>query len=468
MAKDHTTYTAENITTIVDRYALDPAGFCEDILGMDLDSWQRDACRAILDHDRIAVSSGHSSGKTALTAGLIQWFLSVHPHPQVIVTANTQQQLREKTWRELAKWHGKSLIKDWFVWTATQFHLREKPETWFASAVPNTPHSSESFAGAHEKYMLLIFDEASAIERSIWEVSEGATATPGGYRKWLVFGNPTRNDGAFFDCFHRSRHRWHTVTLDVRGCRYADQSQIAQWIEDYGEDSDFVRVRVRGLFPRQAVSQFIGSGMVDVSAKRDLTAEQYEFSPMILGVDVARYGDDQSVIAVRQGLLLHEMESYRGLSTTELASIVAARIAEIRPQAVFLDEGGVGAGVVDRLRQLGHQVVGVNFGSTAGEARYANKRAEMWGRMRDWLSHGAIPGDDRELADDLVGPQYGYDNKERILLEKKADMKRRGLASPDKADALALTFAEHVYAAEAYQEHGAMHCADANVYEEAF
>lgn len=443
-----------------ERYYGQPALFLEEVLGMELDEWQRELCSEFHEHDRFAIASGHSSGKSALTAGLIQYFLAVHPDPQVIVTANTQQQLREKTWRELAKWHQKSLVREWFQWTATQFALKECPETWFASAVPNTPHSSESFAGAHEKYMLLIFDEASAIDQAIWEVSEGATATPGGYRKWLVFGNPTRNDGAFFQCFHAMRHRWRCKQLDTRGCKYADQKQIAQWAEDYGEDSDFFRVRVLGQFPERAERQFIGNAMVQAAQERKLNGESYAFSPVVMGVDVARFGGDQSVITLRQGLKVLRQEAFRGLRTTELASIVAQHLDTHQPHiaACFIDEGSMGAGVIDRLVQLGKSVTGVNFGEKAGDGgKYSNKRVEMWGRMRDWLQHGQIP-DDRELRDDLTGPEYGYDRKERLLLEKKDDMRRRGLSSPDKGDSLAITFAEMVYApemsvpAEAYEE----------------
>lgn len=438
--------TATNAKQVIARYYGKPALFLEEVLGMELDGWQRELCDLFHKHDRFAVASGHSSGKSALTAGLIQYFIAVHDDPQIIVTANTQQQLREKTWRELAKWHGKSLIKDWFKWTATQFSLAAAPETWFASAVPNTPHSSESFAGAHEKYMLQIFDEASAIEQIIWEVAEGATPAPGGYRKWLVFGNPTRNDGAFHACFHAMRHRWHTMQLDTRGCKYADQAQIQRWAEDYGEDSDFFRVRVLGQFPARSDRQFIGNDLVQGAVDRDLTLEQYAFSPVVMGVDVARFGGDQSVIVLRQGLKVGLVKKHRDLRTTELASIVAELLDRHKPQACFIDEGSMGAGVIDRLVQLNRRVTAVNFGSKAGaDSQYANKRAEMWGRLRDWLPNGDIP-DDRELRDDLVGPEYGFDRKERILLEKKEDMRRRGLASPDCGDALALTFAEFVAA----------------------
>lgn len=436
--------TAQNAQQIMARYYGQPALFCEEVLGMELDGWQRDLCNEFHAHDRHAVASGHSSGKSALSAGLILYFIATHPDPAIIVTANTAGQLRDKTWRELAKWHGNSLLKDWFDWSATRYALKAAPETWFASAVPNTPHSAESFAGAHAKHILMIFDEASAIDEAIWEVAEGATAEPGGYRKWLVWGNPTRNSGSFHRCFHAMRHRWRCRQIDTRGCKYADQDQIRQWAEDYGENSDFFRVRVLGQFPSQSDRQFIASSLVDKAAKTELLQESYYFAPKVLGVDVARFGDDQSVITLRQGLRQAWLRKFRGLDTMQLASLVAEEIKKEHPGAVFVDEGAMGAGVIDRLRQLGHQsVIGINFGSKAAGENYANKRAEMWGRMREWLEHGQLV-DDQELVADLVGPEYGYDRKDRILLEKKEDMKRRGLASPDCADALALTFAEHV------------------------
>ena len=408
---------------------------------MALDGWQRELCEQFHARDRFAVASGHSSGKSALTAGLIQYFLAVHPDPQVIVTANTQQQLREKTWRELAKWHQKSLVRDWFAWTATQFALKECPETWFASAVPNTPHSSESFAGAHEKYMLLIFDEASAIDQAIWEVAEGATPTPGGYRKWLVFGNPTRTEGAFFECFHSRRHRWHCKQLDTRTCRYADQDQIAQWAEDYGEDSDFFRVRVRGEFPAVSVAQLIGRELAQAAASRVVEDATYMYAPKIIGVDVARFGDDATVITRRQGQKVWPQRVLRGLNTMAVATATAREILDWNPQAVFVDETGLGAGVVDRLTQMGFRPIGVNGAAKSDDAkRHLNKRAEVWSIMAEWLRGADIPADEELLAD-LTGPEYFYTPKGQVQIEGKDSMKKRGLASPDRADSLALTFA---------------------------
>ena len=440
--------TPENAKAVRDRYYGKPALFMEEILGMDLDEWQRELCDEFHQHNRHAISSGHSSGKSAFTAGIIQYFICVHSDPQIIVTANTEKQLAQKTWRELAKWWNNSLVKDWFEWSATTFSLKGAKETWFAAAVPNTPHNSESFAGAHEKYVLQVFDEASAVERSIWEVAEGATATEGGYRKWLVFGNPTRPDGAFYDCFHKRRHRWNGKYLDTRKCKYADQKQIAEWAEDYGEDSDFFRVRVRGLFPQQAVVQLIGRGLAEDAAGKHIPEASYWFAPKILTCDVARFGDDATVIFRRQGLKTWKPMVMRGRDTMYVAEKIAHEIQDWSPQAVFVDETGLGAGVVDRLRQLKYKVTGVNGSNSPDDQRHLNKRMEMWWEMREWLESGGCIPDDQQLIDDLTAPEYFVTGKGKMQLESKDSIKLRGLPSPDHADALGLSFAYPVQAAE--------------------
>lgn len=386
---------------------------------------------------QIAVASGHGIGKTALVCWLILWFMSTRPNPQVIVTANTETQLNTKTWRELAKWHKLSVNKDWFNWTATKFYHVAHPETWFAAAIPWSVNRSEAFAGAHEKHVLMIFDEASAIHDVIWETADGAMTSAGAM--WFAFGNPTRNAGRFKECFGKYKHRWLTMQIDSRNAKKADQNKISQWIEDYGEDSDFVRVRVRGVFPRAGSNQFIGSDIVEMCRK--YKAEGYDGFAKILGVDVARFGDDQSVLIVRQGRHVSQPTKHRGLDTMQTADKVVEKINDV--DYVMIDGVGVGGGVVDRLKQLGHgpKVIDVNAGSRPLDpAKYFNKRAEMWGLMRDYLSAGAQIPDDNELIADLTNPEYGFTPTQQIQIEKKDDMKKRGLASPDCGDALALTF----------------------------
>lgn len=436
--------TAKNAIDLRKRYLSDLAGFLTDIVRMDLDKWQKQICDEFYKYDRFAVSSGHSSGKSALTAGIIIYFLTMYPHPQAIITANTEKQLSQKTWRELAKWHKRSLLRDWFNWSATKFALTEEKDTWFAAAVPQTEHSSEAFAGAHEKYMLQIFDEASSIPYSIYEVSEGATATAGGFRKWLIFGNPTQNSGPFYDaCFGRQSHRWHSIIIDTRECKYADQVQIKAWIEDWGLESDFVRVRVLGLPPQQSVTTLIGAKLAEDAAKRELDPEAYRSSPKILSVDVARYGDDETVWSLRQGLKLHWQKFYHGLRETQVAERTANIIDAENPMTTFFDvTGGYGAGAYDILRDLGYRVVEVNFASRDGiEEQYQNMRISMWDMVRKWLALADIP-DDFQLLRDLTTPELMYNRiTGRKQLEDKKDLKKRLGRSPDRGDSLAIGFA---------------------------
>lgn len=392
---------------------------------------------------QLAVASGHGIGKTGLVAWLILWFLSTRDFPQVVVTANTGTQLSTKTWRELSKWHKLSLNKDWFTWSATKFSHVLYPEVWFAAAIPWTQHNSEAFAGTHEKHVLVVFDEASAIADAIWTVTEGAMTTPGAM--WLAFGNPTQTTGRFAQCFGKFKHRWITRQIDSRTAKMANKAQIQKWIDDYGEDHDFVRVRVRGVFPRAGTIQFIGLDVVGTAQRRK--AEGYQHFARVMGVDVARHGDDQSVITRRQQNKVWPQKKLREPNLMTLADIVAAEIHDFKPDAVFIDATGMGWGVIDRLRQMGfgNIVFAVQVGEKATkEQRYYNKRAELWDAGKTWLLEGGCLPDDPELETDLTAPQYGYDNKMRIQIETKDDMKGRGLSSPDSADSLLLTFASPI------------------------
>lgn len=446
------------------RFEFDPLGYVlfvwdwghGDLEGEDgPDEWQRDVLRDIGEAMRTsetavryAIASGHGIGKTALCAWIIHWFMATRPGCAGDVTANTRDQLVNKTWRELAKWNKRAINGHWFEWTATAFRGIERPETWFINAQPWSKERSEAFAGRHERDVLMLFDEASAIDDAIWQVAQGAMTQKGAL--WFCPGNPTRNTGMFRECFGRNRHRWRTRQIDSRSAKMTNKQQIQEWIDDYGEDSDFVRVRVKGQFPRAGSMQFIPGDMVDVAMSRH--PECFLWEPLILGVDVARYGDDQSVLAFRRGRDACSIpwKRYRGIDTMTLASEVSRLADEHKVDAIFIDGVGIGAGVVDRLRQMKRgSVFDVQSGSKPTglffdePIKVKNKRAEMWAQMRQWLKIGAIP-DDNELEADLTGIEYGYDADNCIQLERKEDMKKRGLASPDAADALALTFAEPV------------------------
>lgn len=428
------------------------------------DTWQiqilteiKDGLRTMQGAIQEAVASGHGPGKSALVAWLILWALSTFADTKGVVTANTEVQLRTKTWPELAKWHRLFIARHWFNFTATALYSADPDheKTWRVDAIAWSERNTEAFAGLHNqgKRIVVIFDEASAIPDVIWETTEGALTDADTEIIWCAFGNPTRNTGRFRECFGRYRHRWHTHQVDSRTARLTNKTQIQQWIDDYGEDSDFVRVRVRGVFPRAGSMQFIASDVAEAAMTDEREVSGTLEDALIFGVDVARFGDDQSVIYFRRGRDARSIPpiKLRGVDTMTLAARVMDEAKNRQPDAIFVDGGGVGGGVIDRLRMLHQPVIEVQFGgkpdrsqnSQDGQVIYANKRAEMWGLMRDWLRGGWIPND-LDLLADLTGVEYGYvlkDGLDAIQLEKKADMKKRGLASPDSADALALTFA---------------------------
>jgi hypothetical protein len=410
---------------------------------------------------RLAVASGHGIGKSALVAWIILWAISTVHDTRGVVTANTEGQLRTKTWPELAKWYGLAINRSWFVYTATALHsaLTGHERTWRVDAITWSENNTEAIAGLHNKgrRAFALFDEASAIPEPIWDTIEGALTDAGTELFWAVFGNPTRTTGRFRECFAGGRfaHRWHGRQIDSRSVAMTNKAQIETWVKDYGEDSDFIRIRVRGVFPRAGSLQFIDGERIDAAIARALVADPT--APLVMGVDIARQGEDQSVIRFRRGLDARSIPAvkFRIPDLMQVASRVMEQVNQHKPAAVFIDGTGIGWGVHDRLAQLGcPHLVGVDFGGRADRtdsgavysavgdaaARYANKRAEMWGLMKEWCKAGCLP-DDRDLAADLSAVEYGYDASDAILLERKDDMKRRGLASPDDGDALALTFA---------------------------
>jgi hypothetical protein len=423
--------------------------------------WQRTILVALGNHLRdkatrytpcqIAVSSGHGIGKSALISMITHWAMSTCEDCKVILTANTGTQLATKTGPESAKWFRLGINAHWFEVKATSITARDPghERLWRADFIPWSEHNTEAFAGLHNKgkRIVLIFDEASAIADSVWQVAEGALTDENTEIIWLAFGNPTQNTGRFRECFGRFKHRWKTFQIDSRTVEGTNKEQIAKWIDDYGEDSDFVRVRVRGEFPRAGSNQFIASDTV--AACRRYKAEAFSGLPKIMSVDVARFGDDQTVIGTRQGRKAIILVKLRGQDTVQVAERVIKIIETEKPDATVIDADGIGAGVVDqiRFRGFGQRLFEFHGGQAADDSSaYFNRRAEVWGLCRDWLAAGAEIPDDAELGAQLEQVQYGFSSKQQIQLEKKEDMKKRGLESPDCADMLAMTFAVKVQA----------------------
>lgn len=435
-------------------------------------SWQKDVLLEVAEHIgenkkriknnevpkmfQMAISSGRGIGKSSLTAWINYWFLSTVIGGSAVTTANTEQQLKSRTWAELGKWHTMSINSHWFERTA----LSIVPSKWFRDAIEKqlkvdtkyyygqaqlwSEENPDAFAGLHnDNGICLIKDEASGIPEKIWTVSKGFFTEKTMHRYYFAFSNPRRNTGAFYECFHKNRKRWHRKKIDARTVEGVDTDILNSIIDEYGEDSDEARIEVLGDFPKQGDSQFIGRDLIQDATNREMVADPH--APLIMGIDIARFGNDQSVIAFRQG---RDARSIKAIKLTqkdnmEVANTVAYYIDKYNPQAVCIDAGN-GTGVIDRLREMGYKVSEVWFGSKSEKEEFGNKRTEIWGSMRDWLRGGCIPNDG-DLIDDLAGPQYKFrGSSDKIILESKEEMKKRGIASPDFGDALACTFAVRV------------------------
>jgi len=426
--------------------------------------WQREVLVELRDHIhanngridfetlRLAVSSGRGIGKSALVSWLTIWMLTTRIGSTTIVSANSEAQLRSVTWAEITKWLSMAIHSHWFEVSAT----RVLPAKWIAELVERdlkmgtrywgvegrlwSAENPDAYAGVHNfAGVMLVFDEASGIDDSIWSVAAGFFTENTPNRFWLCFSNPRRNSGYFYECFNSKRDFWRNKIVDARSVEGTDKAVYQQIIDEYGPDSSAAHVEVYGQFPNASDDQFIGNALVDEAMERPAVADQS--APIVVGVDPARFGADATVIAIRQGRDILAIKRYRGDDTMEVVGRVIDVIEEFKPALVVIDEGGLGAGVVDRLKEQRYKVRGVNFGNKSTKPMmYGNKRAEMWGAMKDWLKDASIPKD-RYLKSDLIGPMMKPDSKGTIFLESKKDMKSRGLASPDAADAIAITFA---------------------------
>ena len=426
--------------------------------------WQRETLRALAEHIkanrgkvdmdtlRMAVASGRGIGKSALVSWLILWMLTTRIGSSVVVSANSEAQLRSVTWGELSKWTAMLINSHWWEPSATKLtpakwltdiverDLKKGTRYWAAEGKLWSEENPDSYAGVHNHDgMMLIFDEASGIPDSIWSVGAGFFTENILDWYWLAFSNPRRNQGYFFECFHAKRDFWQGKQVDARTVEDTDKAVYEQIIAEYGSDSYQARVEVYGEFPSEGDDQFIAPQLVNDAVARPRYND--ETAPIVLGIDPARGGADSTVIVVRQGRDVKAIKRYQGEDTMAIVGRVIEAIEEYKPVLAVIDEGGLGYGILDRLHEQRYKVVkGVNFGWRPKQPMYLNKRAELWGAMKDWLKSASIP-DDRRFKSDLTGVMVKPTSSGVIQLESKKDMKARGLASPDAADALAVTFA---------------------------
>jgi hypothetical protein len=422
------------------------------------DDWQRDFLvnlgNRVTDNARPdggvireAIASGHGPGKSSLVAWILLWCLSTFPNSKGVVTANTEGQLKTKTWAELSKWHRLCITKDLFELAATAIYWkgREFEKTFRIDMAPWSLENTEAFQGLHNKKqrLIVIFDESSAIADEIWNVTEGALTDVGTEIIWCVFGNPTRNTGRFRECFDGGKfaHRWNHKQIDTRTCKFSNKVQIKEWQDDYGEDSDFFKVRVRGLFPSASDRQFISTRDVDAAYGKILRPEQYNFAPKILTLDPAWTGKNELVFGLRQGLFFKILRTMpKNDNDVEVAQILANEENNQGADAVFIDKGW-GTGIWSCGQTWKKQWELVDFGSGSPDQGCRNMRAYLWRCMRDWLKIGGAIEQDLKLRAAIMAPETvpgKGDGKIQIQSKEELDV------DVGRADALAISFFREV------------------------
>lgn len=433
----------------------DPIAFVREELHAEPDLWQQQVLEALPTNQRVAMKACKGPGKSCLMAWAVWWFLLTRKDAKVIATSITEDNLKDGLWSELKLWQNESkLLLELFQWAAMRIVCKERPETWFASARTwakdaDKTQQANSLAGIHADNVLFVLDEVSEYPDGVVAAAEGGL-TSGPNCKIIVAGNPTRTSGPLYRICTKDRKLWWVIEItgdpdDPMRAPRIDVVWARQQIEQWGRDSAFVMVNVLGQFPPGQSDALMGADLVNAAARRVITPAQIEGQPKILGVDCARFGDDRSVLFPRQGLVSFVPRIYRELTAMELCGQVIRYDETWAPDAIFIDGSGLGAPIVDRLRELGRDhVFAVEFGSKPLRRGYLNRRAEMWVEVREWLRKGGAIPDDPDLIAELTTPTYGYDSTGRIKLESKDDLKKRGVNSPDKADALALTFAAPV------------------------
>tara|TARA_R110000782_G_scaffold20600_2_gene55581 strand:+ start:679 stop:2079 length:1401 start_codon:yes stop_codon:yes gene_type:complete len=436
--------------------ALDPVLFVEGVLGAKPEEWQKKALYAVRDNDRVAIRSGHGIGKTAFLSWLILWWVLTRSPSRIACTANTSSQLSDILWAEVAKWHRcmPDGLKELIEVTSAKVELTGQDS--FAVARTARRETPEALQGFHSPNMLFLVDEASGVDNIIFEVGEGAMSTEGA--KTVMTGNPTRTSGYFYEAFNKMKDSFFTMKVSSQ-----DSTQVGpKFIEDmkvkYGEDSNIFRVRVLGEWPEADDDVVIPLHLLQSAAERDQVAA--DTTPVVWGLDVARFGTDKSALCKRKGNVVTEpLKSWRNKDLMEMCGIILNEYETTtwsdRPVEILIDSIGLGAGVVDRLTELDLPVRGINVAESAsmGE-RYGRLRDELWFLGKEWFEARdcTIP-EQEELIDDLSKPRFTFLSNGKLKVEGKDEMKRRGLNSPDLADAFCLTFASRASIAKSGSKH---------------
>lgn len=399
---------------------------------------------------QMAESSGHGTGKSAMGAWITDWILGTRPHSIGTVTAGTFTQLESRTWAAIRHWTKLCVMGHWFDIQARGIHHKQHPETWKVVAQTCKEQNAQSFAGQHAKTSTswYLFDEASEVPDKVFETAYGGLTD--GEPMFFAWGQMVRNTGEFYKInFGSLAERWNHRRVDSRTSRFTNKTLIAQWEKDYGPESDHYKVRVLGFPPSASELQYIDKARIDAARAR--LGVSLPDEPLIGGFDVSGGGRAWNVIRFRRGLdgnpagmVPIRIPGEHDPDRSQRVALCAELLKDRRPgrvlAALFVDSA-YGAAIVVRLQAMGYtNVFEVNFGAASPDPHYLNKRAFMWGKMKDWLLLGALPRDDEKLADQLALPGYHTNTSGKLVIESKADIQERGEQSPDDADSFALTW----------------------------
>lgn len=430
----------------IKKYKKDPVAFVEDVLGVKPDVWQKDMLNAIASgHRRISIRSGHGVGKSTGASWAMIWYLTTRYPVKVVVTAPTSAQLFDALFAELKRWIKElpPFLGDLLDATSDRIVLKSSPTEAFISARTSRAETPEALQGVHSDNVLLVADEASGIPEQVFEAAAGSMS--GHEACTLLLGNPVRSSGFFYDTHNRLQGEWWTRRVSCVDSPRVSDEYVEEMKSRYGEESNAFRIRVLGEFPLADDDTVIPMDLIQRAVQRDI--EGAPDTLPVWGVDVARYGSDSSALCVRRGPIVEELQTWKGLDLMQLTGRIKQRYDEARvadrPVEILVDSIGLGAGVVDRLRELGLPVRGVNVSEApALKGTYMNLRAELWFAVREWLEQRScrIPKDSR-LIDELAMVKYKITSSGKFQIESKEDIRKRGQSSPDVAESLIMTMA---------------------------
>ena len=432
-----------------------PARMVRELFNVEPDPWQEEFLEAFPHKQRMGMQACKGPGKSSVLSWIGWNYLLTRPHPKIAATSISASNLADGLWTEMAKWQHKSpLLQDQFVWTKTRIFAKNYPETWFMSArafsqSADATQQANTLAGFHSDYVLFLIDESGSMPRAVMVTAEAALA--GCIEAHVVqAGNPTSLEGALHHAATAARRLWYIIEItgdpdDPKRSSRIPVEYAREQIEQYGKDNPWVIVNIFGRFPPSSLNALIGPDEVRAAMKRYYREHEIGQAPRILAADVARFGDDSSVIAKRQGIQAFPFIKKRNIDSTQGAGLFARTWDEWKADGAFIDNtGGFGSGWIDQLALLGKNPVGVGFANQAhNSSRYYNKRAEMYFDAVEWIKRGGALPDSPELLAGLTQTTYTFKG-DRFLLEDKDQVKVKIGYSPDEADAFVLTFAEPV------------------------